>query len=584
MSPARRLAAYITPYWSRLLVAMVCAGSVALLTAGFAYMVKPIIDEVFINKEFELLKWIVSAVIFIGIARGGFNYGRSYLMRWVGNRAIANLRNDLYRKMIQMPIGFFTHQRTGKLISLVVNDAAVVQQVVATVIRDLFQQSLTMIVLMGVLFYLNWKLAIVSVIVIPLGAYPLSVMGKRIRKAARVGQEKVSDLTTHLDETLSGIRLIKSFGAEKYEIGRFLEINKAYFRKLIKTTRSSEIVPWVMENAGAFAAAFILGVGANEVRAGRMTPGDFFSFLGASWMMYAPVRHLAATSTVIQQALAAIDRIFWLMDQPNEQIEDKGKKNLDTLKKEIQFENVSFNYEGTNDAALRGIDLKINAGEMIALVGSSGAGKTTLMNLLLRFYDPTGGTIRIDGEPVREYTLSSLREKIGMVAQETILFDDTVARNIAYGRDDFDMERVRDAARAAYADDFISALSEGYETKIGESGVRLSGGQRQRLAIARAIYRDAPILILDEATSSLDSESEMFIQKALTNLMKNRTTFVIAHRLSTVQNAKRIIVLSQGRVSEIGTHRELLQKDGIYRKLYRLQFREEYTEALEQNG
>lgn len=584
MSPARRLAAYITPHWRRLLAAMVCAGSVAFLTAGFAYMVKPIIDEIFINKKFELLKWIVPGVVVIGISRGGFNYGRSYLMRWVGNRAIADLRNDLYRKMIKMPIGFFSHQRTGKLISLVVNDAAVVQQVVATVIRDLFQQSLTMFVLMGVLFYLNWKLAIVSVIIIPLGAYPLSVMGKKIRKVARLGQEKVSDLTTHLDETLSGIRLIKSFGAEKYEIGRFMEINKAYFRKLIKTTRISEIVPWVMESAGALAAAFILGVGANEVREGRMTPGEFFSFLGASWMMYAPVRHLAATSTVIQQALAAIDRIFWLMDEPNEQVEDRGKKHLKKLRTEIHFENLSFRYEGAKEGALRGINLKVNAGEMIALVGSSGSGKTTLMNLLLRFYDPTEGAIRIDGEPVREFSLSSLREKIGMVAQETILFDDTVARNIAYGQDLFDMERVRNAARAAYADDFISRLSEGYETKIGESGVRLSGGQRQRLAIARAIFRDAPILILDEATSSLDSESEMYIQKALTNLMKNRTTFVIAHRLSTVKNARRIVVLSRGRIAEVGTHQELLKMNGIYQKLYRLQFRDEYEEALEQNG
>jgi subfamily B ATP-binding cassette protein MsbA len=296
--------------------------------------------------------------------------------------------------------------------------------------------------------------------------------------------------------------------------------------------------------------------------------------------MYAPVRHLAATSTMIQQTIAAIDRIFWMLDQPSEQIKDQGKQVLQPVKREITFERLSFYYEGMEEAALREIDLTVTAGEVVALVGSSGSGKTTLMNLLLRFYDPTEGVIRIDGTDLRDVTLESLRKQIGLVAQETILFDDTVARNIAYGLGPVDPKRVIEAARAAYAHEFIQRLPQGYDTMIGERGVRLSGGQRQRLAVARAILRDSPILILDEATSSLDSESEMYIQKALANLLKNRTTFVIAHRLSTVQNASRIVVVEQGRIVEIGRHQDLLLRGGVYKKLYQLQFREQYAETL----
>jgi subfamily B ATP-binding cassette protein MsbA len=479
-----------------------------------------------------------------------------------------------------MPIGFFSHQRTGGLMSLIVSDAGMVQQVIATVIRDLFQQSLTMISLVGVLFYLNWRLALAAIVVVPFSTYPMSRIGKRIRRIAHSGQEKIAELTTLLEETLSGVRLIKAFGSEPFEIDRFDHKNQEYFQKTMKTTRLSEMVPGIMEGAGAVAAALIIGVGAYEVRMGRMTPGGFFSFLGASWLMYAPVRHLAATSTMIQQTIAAVDRIFWMLDQPSEQIKDQGKQVLQPVKQGIRFERLSFYYDGMEEAALREIDLTVKAGEVVALVGSSGSGKTTLMNLLLRFYDPTEGVIRIDGTDLRDVTLESLRKQIGLVAQETILFDDTVARNIAYGMGPVDPNRVIEAARAAYAHEFIQRLPQGYDTMIGERGVRLSGGQRQRLAVARAILRDSPILILDEATSSLDSESEMYIQKALANLLKNRTTFVIAHRLSTVQNASRIVVVEQGRIVEIGRHQELLLRGGVYKKLYQLQFREQYAETL----
>ncbi len=579
MKRTRRLAGYLKPHWRSLLGATACAAIVSLLTASYAWMIKPIIDEIFIKNRWDLLFWIIPLIVVVGVAKGGFNYARSYLMRYVGNRAIAAIRNDLFQKLIRMPIGFFSHQRTGNLMSLIVNDAGMVQQVIATVIRDLFQQSLTMIALVGVLFYLNWWLALVAIVVVPLSYYPLSRIGKRIRRIARSGQEKIAELTTLLEETLNGIRLIKAFGSEPFEIDRFHRKNHEYFQKTMKTTRISELVPGIMEGAGAVAAALIIGVGAYEVRMGRMTPGGFFSFLGASWLMYAPVRHLAATSTILQQTIAAMDRIYWMLDQPSERVQDQGKRILKPVEREISFERVSFYYEGMDEAALRGIDLTVKAGEIVALVGSSGSGKTTLMNLLLRFYDPTEGMIRIDGVDLRDVTLESLRKQIGLVAQETTLFDDTVSRNIAYGLGTVDPQRVNEAAQAAYAHEFILRLPQGYETMIGERGVRLSGGQRQRLAVARAILRNSPILILDEATSSLDSESEMYIQKALSNLLKNRTTFVIAHRLSTVQNASRIVVIDQGRIVETGRHAELLQKGGIYKKLYQLQFREQYVEA-----
>jgi ATP-binding cassette, subfamily B, bacterial MsbA len=579
MKLMRRLLSYLKPYWGTLVGATACAGAVSLLTASYAWMIKPIIDEIFIKNRWELLYWIIPAIVGVGIAKGGFNYARSYLMRYVGNRAIAAIRNDLFKKLIRMPIGFFSHQRTGGLMSLIVNDAGMVQQVIATVIRDLFQQSLTMVALVGVLFYLNWWLAIVAVIVVPFSYYPLSRIGKRIRRIARSGQEKIAELTTLLEETLNGVRLIKAFGSEAFETNRFERKNREYFDKTMKTTRVSELVPGIMEGAGAVAAALIIGVGAHEVRMGRMTPGGFFSFLGASWLMYAPVRHLAATSTILQQTIAAMDRIFWMLDQPSEQVKDQGQRELKPVEREIRFERMSFYYDGMDEPALREIDLTVKAGEVVALVGSSGSGKTTLVNLLLRFYDPTDGVIRIDGTDLREVTLPSLRKQMGLVAQDTILFDDTVGRNIAYGMEGIEAARIIEAAQAAYAHEFILRLPQGYDTMIGERGVRLSGGQRQRLAVARAILRNSPILILDEATSSLDSESEMYIQKALSNLLRNRTTFVVAHRLSTVQNASRIVVIEQGRIVEMGRHQELLQKDGVYKKLYLLQFREQYAEA-----
>lgn len=575
---ARRVAYYVRPYWKALLGATLSAAAVSLLTASYAWLVKPIIDEIFIKNRWELLWWIVPSIVAIGVSKGGFNYLRSYLMRYVGNRAIAAIRNDLYEKLIAMPVGFFSRQRTGTLVSLIVNDAGMVQQVIASVIRDLFQQTLTMVALIGVLFYLNWGLALVAVVVVPLSYYPLARIGKRIRRIAHLGQEKVAELTALLSESFSAIRLIKAFGAEGYEMDRFRAKNREYFQKIMKTTRVSELVPGIMEGAGSLAAAMIIAVGAYEVRMGRMSPGGFFSFLGASWLMYAPVRHLAATAMVIQQATAALERIFGMMDRPAERVRDAGRNELPPVMREIVFDGVSFSYEEMEEAALREISLSVKAGETIALVGSSGSGKTTLVNLLLRFYDPTEGAIRIDGVDLRDASLQSLRSRIGMVAQETILFDDTIARNIAYGLEGADPARIVEAARSAYAHEFIEKLPQGYETLVGERGVRLSGGQRQRLAIARALLRNAPILILDEATSSLDSESESAIQKALVNLLKNRTTFVIAHRLSTVQNADRIVVLDQGRIVETGRHGELLRQGGVYKKLYQLQFRESYAE------
>jgi subfamily B ATP-binding cassette protein MsbA len=578
MNPlARFLIGYLKPYRLLLAAAAACAAVVSVLTASYAWIVKPIIDDIFIQNRWDRLWMILTAILLIGFFKGAFNYGRSYLMRYVGNRAIAEIRNDLFRILVEMPMGFYSagggRQRTGALISLVVNDAGMVQQVIATVIRDLFQQTLTMVFLMGLLFYLDWKLAFVAIVVVPLSYYPLSRLGKRIRRVARSGQEKIAELTHLLQETLSGIRLIKAFGTERFEADRFGHKNLEYFRKTMKTTRLSEMVPGMMEFLGSIGAAMIIGVGAYAVREGRLTPGEFFAFLGASWLMYAPVRHLAATATMIQQAIAAMERIFSMMSKTTEWAADTGRLTLKPLEREILFDRVSFRYEGVEDSALSGIELRVAKGETIALVGSSGSGKTTLVNLLLRFYDPTEGSIRIDGCDLREATLRSLRDQIGIVAQETFLFDDTVARNIAYGLAETDRDRMIEAARAAYADDFIRRLPQGYDTPIGERGLRLSGGERQRLAIARAFLRNPPILILDEATSHLDAESETAVQQALQKLFKDRTTIIIAHRLATVRYATRIVVLDQGRIAEMGRHEDLLQRSGLYRHLHELQFK-----------
>jgi subfamily B ATP-binding cassette protein MsbA len=569
-----RLLQYLMRYRFRLAMAFVCSALVAALTGAYAWLVRPVLDDIFIKKDEWMLMALPVAIIVVAILKGLFNYGQSYLMNYVGNKAVADVREDLFLQFMRLPVRFHDANNSGRLLSRVFNDVSWMANAVAGVLRDLCQQGLTFIAMIGVIFYQNWRLATASIIVIPLSAYTMIRMGHRLRRLATSGQENIGDMTSVVQETLTGIRIVKAFGQEEAEGSRFRNSNKAYFGTSMKAIQVSSLASSHMEVIGVFGVAAIIWYGGYLVIHGTMTPGAFFSFLAAMFMAYTPIRRLSGASNTIQQALSAAERVFEVLDLPTEQALDKGRTELPPISRVLEFRNVTFRYEGSERPALAGVTLSVETGRVLALVGSSGSGKSTLVSLVPRFYDPTEGAVLIDGRDVRTCTLRSLRRQIGIVSQDTVLFDETVKNNIAYGRAGATEEEIVEAAKAAYAHVFIQRLPDGYRTIIGERGVKLSGGERQRLAIARAILRDPPILILDEATSSLDSESERIVQLALANLMKNRTTLVIAHRLSTVQNADCIAVLDRGRVAEIGPHGELLQRGGLYKRLHAIQFAE----------
>jgi subfamily B ATP-binding cassette protein MsbA len=561
-------------YRARLGAAFVCSALVAGMTGAYAWLVRPVLDDIFIKKDEWMLMVLPIAIIVVAGLKGLFNYGQNYLMNYVGNQAVADVRQELFFQFMRLPVRFHDANTTGRLMSRIANDVSLMANAVAGVLKDLFQQGLTFLAMLGVIFYQNWKLAAASAVVIPLSTYTMVRMGQRLRKLATSGQEKVADMNSLLQETLAGIRVVKAFGREEAEAGRFRDSNKAYLRTLMKSIQVSSLAASHMEVIGVVGVAAIIWYGGYLVIHGTMTPGAFFSFLTAMFMAYTPIRRLSGANNTIQQALAAAERVFEVMDLQTEQALDRGRKELLPVSRSLEFRNVTFQYEGSERPALADVTLTVEAGTVLALVGSSGSGKTTLVSLVPRFYDPTEGAVLIDGQDIRGYRLASLRRQIGIVSQETVLFDESVRNNIAYGRAGATDDEVIGAAKQAYAHDFIQRLPDGYATLIGENGVKLSGGERQRLAIARALLRDPPILILDEATSSLDSESERIVQLALANLMKHRTTLVIAHRLSTVQNADRIVVLDRGRVVETGTHTELLQRGGLYQRLHAIQFAE----------
>jgi subfamily B ATP-binding cassette protein MsbA len=442
------------------------------------------------------------------------------------------------------------------------------------VLKDIFQNALTFLAMVGVIVYQNWKLAGLSAIVIPLSALTMVRVGKRLRKLATSGQERMGDMSSTLQETLAGIRMVKAFGREEAEAERFKAYNRAFLATTLKSNQVWSIGSSHMEVIGVIGVAGIIWYGGYLVIHEVMTPGSLFSFMAAMFMAYTPIRKLAGANNIIQQALAAAERVYDVMDLETEQSKDHGIVALTGIRQGVEFQGVSLRYDSQTVPALTGIDLSIKSGEAVALVGSSGGGKTTLVSLLPRFYEPTTGRILLDSLPLASYTLQSLRTHIGIVSQEVVLFDDTISRNIAFGQTGASQSDIEQAAKAAYAHDFILRMPEGYETVIGERGVKLSGGERQRLAIARAILRDPPLLILDEATSALDTESERIVQLALTNLMKNRTTLVIAHRLSTIQNADRIVVLDRGTIAEVGSHEELLRRGGVYQRLHAMQFQD----------
>lgn len=561
-------------YRFRLAMAVLCSALVAALTGAYAWLVRPVLDGIFINKDQFLLMVLPVVILAVAALKALFNYGQNYLMNYVGNQVVSDIREQLFLQLMRLPIRFHDANTSGRLVSRVINDVNMMTNAVAGVVKDLFQQGLTFVAMLGVIFYQNWKLAAVSLVVVPISMLTMVRMGKRLRKLATRGQERMGDMASTLQETLAGIRIVKAFGREDAEGKRFRRSNEAFLHMTMKAIQVSSLGSSHMEVIGVVGVAAIIWYGGFLVIEGTMTPGAFFSFLTAMFMAYTPIRRLSGANNSIQQALAAAERIFTVLDLESEHVQDQGRKELGRITRSLEFRGVTFHYDGHEPAALHKIDLTIAVGEVVALVGSSGSGKTTVASLIPRFYEPTEGALLIDGQDVRDYTLQSLRRQIGIVSQDTMLFDETVKYNIAYGRPAATDDEIVEAAKAAYAHDFIMRLPEGYETIIGENGVKLSGGERQRLAIARAILRDPPILILDEATSSLDSESERIVQMALSNLMKNRTTLVIAHRLSTIQKADRIVVMERGSIVEIGSHQELLARNGVYKRLHAMQFQD----------
>ena len=601
MSLYRRLLKLVKPYWGKLGLAMICMVGLAGLTAAQAFFLKPVINGVFerkdvlppyvkdfiiklhlgdllLKKDMEMLNILPFFLICLFLVKGIFNYGQAYLMNFVGLRIIADIREKLYNHLQTLSFSYFTKTPTGILISRILNDVNLIQGAVSTTISGLFKDIITIMFLIGVAFYQSWKLAIIAFIIFPLGVIPIKELGKRMRKFALKGQQRYGLLTTFLHETITGNRIVKAFTMEEYEKRRFAEENERLFKTFLKRIRVRALTAPIMESLGGVAAAVIIWVGGYMVTRGELTLGGFVSFIVAIFMLYPNIRELSKVNLEIQEGLAGAGRIFELLDTAAEITDKEGAVRLPPISQEIDFQKVTFKYE--EEVVLKDISLHVKVGEIIALVGMSGAGKTSLVNLLPRFYDVEKGQIRIDGYDIREVTLKSLREQIGLVTQQTILFNDTVRNNISYGNLKSTEQEILEAAKAANAHDFIQRMPQGYETIIGEQGVKLSGGERQRLSIARALLKNAPILILDEATSSLDSDSETEVQRALEELMKGRTVFVIAHRLSTIRNAHRIVVLSEGQIVEEGTHEELISLQGEYRRLYELQFKDDGTRVF----
>jgi subfamily B ATP-binding cassette protein MsbA len=521
----------------------------------------------------EDIKVIVIIILLLYLIKGFFTFAGYYLLGITGHKIIRDLRNDLYSSIINQNVAFFSKYHSGTLISRVTNDVYIVQNAITTKIGDLLKESLFLIFIVAAIFYIDYKMSIMLIIVIPMIIVPVILISKAIRKSTRKAQLRIGELTNVLKETITGSRIVKAFSMEKFEISKFKEVNMNFFRANRRLTVATVLSSPLMEMVGGISFCIILIYGSMKIQSGEMTTGTFMTYIMNVILLYSPIRRLNRVNNELQQAGAALGRIFEMMDVENPVVSPKNPEPFPNEIKSIEFKNVSFSYD-KNEPLLQNINIKVNTGEIAAFVGSSGAGKTTLVNLIPRFYDVTKGAVLINKTDIRNFSLYDLRSHTGVVTQETILFDDTVINNIAYGRADIPFEQVKEAAKMAFAHEFIEQLPEKYNTMIGESGVRLSGGQKQRLSIARALLKNPPILILDEATSALDTESEILVQKALNNLMQDRTTFVIAHRLSTIRSADTIYVMDKGTVVEQGNHEELLKKGGIYTKLYKMQFGE----------
>ncbi len=587
-----KLLKFVKPYKGLFMAAVVCMGFSAIFDGVSLAMMVPLADKVLTNKKIiiptklpdflagfvdkinntspeALLNYMVVVVLLLFLFKGVFGFFQSYFMSDIGQRVIRDIRSRLYVKIQSLSLNYFTHKRGGELMSRITNDVKVVENAVSYGSMDLIYESLQVIIFTTVIFFIYFKMALIVFVFLPLITFPIIKVGKALRKLSKRSQEKIADTNSLLYETIMGARIVKAFNMEEYEVNKFNRVNSDYYKICMKTIKRTLFLNPSTEFLGVVIGVLVFYWGGREVIAGRLSFGVFGLFLGSLLSLIRPFKKLSQVNALNQQGMAASERIHEVLETETSVKEPLSPKILSGFKKQIKFNDIWFSYADTQ--ILKGINLDVEYGQMLAIVGPSGSGKSTLVDLIPRFYDPQNGAVSIDGVNIREFSLKSLRSQVGIVNQETMLFNDTIRSNIAYGKPSASFKEIEDAARKAHAHDFILNCPQGYESIIGDRGVMISGGERQRIAIARALLKDAPILILDEATSQLDSTSERIVQEALDRLVSGRTVFMIAHRLSTVRNASRIVVIDKGLIVEQGTHTQLLEKNGLYKRLYAAQ-------------